>query len=35
MTARKVVTALKADGWLLVRTKGSHAQYDSRQRQVW
>jgi len=27
MTARKVVAALKADGWLLVRTKGSHAQY--------
>src|SRR2546430_15961843 len=27
MTAREVVAALKADGWLLVRTKGSHAQY--------
>jgi predicted RNA binding protein YcfA (HicA-like mRNA interferase family) len=27
MTAREVVAALKAAGWLLVRTKGSHAQY--------
>ena len=27
MTAREVVAALKADGWLLVRTKGSHEQY--------
>jgi len=27
MTARVVVAALKGDGWLLVRTKGSHAQY--------
>ena len=27
MTAREVVAALKADDWLLVRTKGSHAQY--------
>jgi predicted RNA binding protein YcfA (HicA-like mRNA interferase family) len=27
MTAREVVAALKADGWLLVHTKGSHAQY--------
>jgi predicted RNA binding protein YcfA (HicA-like mRNA interferase family) len=27
MTARDVVAALKADGWLVVRTKGSHAQY--------
>ncbi len=27
MTAREVVAALRADGWLLVRTKGSHAQY--------
>jgi predicted RNA binding protein YcfA (HicA-like mRNA interferase family) len=27
MTAREVVAALKADGWLLVRTKGSHVQY--------
>jgi len=27
MTAREVVAALEADGWLLVRTKGSHAQY--------
>ena len=27
MTVREVVVALKADGWLLVRTKGSHAQY--------
>ena len=27
MTARDVVAALKAGGWLLVRTKGSHAQY--------
>ena len=26
MTAREVVAALKADGWLLVRTKGSHTQ---------
>ncbi len=26
MTAREVVAALKADSWLLVRTKGSHAQ---------
>ena len=27
MTAREVVAALKAEGWLLVRSKGSHAQY--------
>jgi predicted RNA binding protein YcfA (HicA-like mRNA interferase family) len=27
MTAREVVAALRADGWLLVRMKGSHAQY--------
>ena len=27
MTAREVVVAVEADGWLLVRTKGSHAQY--------
>ena len=27
MTAREVVAALKDDGWLLVRSKGSHAQY--------
>jgi predicted RNA binding protein YcfA (HicA-like mRNA interferase family) len=27
MTAREVVAALKADGWVLVRAKGSHAQY--------
>jgi predicted RNA binding protein YcfA (HicA-like mRNA interferase family) len=27
MTAREVVAALKADGWLLVRSKGSQAQY--------
>jgi predicted RNA binding protein YcfA (HicA-like mRNA interferase family) len=27
MTAREVVAALRADGWLLVRSKGSHAQY--------
>jgi len=27
MTARDVVAVLKADGWLVVRTKGSHAQF--------
>jgi predicted RNA binding protein YcfA (HicA-like mRNA interferase family) len=27
VTAREVVAALKADGWVLARTKGSHAQY--------
>lgn len=27
MTAREIVAALKTEGWLLVRTKGSHAQY--------
>ena len=27
MTALEVVAALKAGGWVLVRTKGSHAQY--------
>ena len=26
MTARDVVAALKANGWVVVRTKGSHAQ---------
>ena len=26
MNAREVLEALKADGWLVVRTKGSHAQ---------
>ena len=26
-TAREVLAALKCHGWLLVRTKGSHAQY--------
>jgi predicted RNA binding protein YcfA (HicA-like mRNA interferase family) len=35
MTAREVVAALKADGWLLVRTKGSHAQYVIRRNRVW
>jgi predicted RNA binding protein YcfA (HicA-like mRNA interferase family) len=28
MTAREVVAALKEDGWLLARSKGSHAQYS-------
>ncbi len=27
MNAREVVAALKANGWVLARTKGSHAQY--------
>jgi predicted RNA binding protein YcfA (HicA-like mRNA interferase family) len=27
MTAREVVAVLKADGWVLVRSKGSHTQY--------
>jgi len=27
VNAREVVAALKADGWVLARTKGSHAQY--------
>jgi predicted RNA binding protein YcfA (HicA-like mRNA interferase family) len=27
VTAREVVAALKADGWVLARTKGSHAQF--------
>jgi len=27
LTAREVVAALRADGWVLARTKGSHAQY--------
>jgi predicted RNA binding protein YcfA (HicA-like mRNA interferase family) len=27
MTAREVVARLKAEGWILVRSKGSHAQY--------
>ena len=27
MTARDIVAGLKADGWLVVRTKGSHAQF--------
>lgn len=27
MTSREIVAALKADGWILARTKGSHAQY--------
>jgi len=34
VTAREVVATLKADGWLLVRTKGSHAQYRHRPSQV-
>ena len=27
VTAREIVAALKADGWVLARTKGAHAQY--------
>ena len=27
MTAREVAAALRADGWVLVRTKGSHGRY--------
>lgn len=27
MTGREVVAALRADGWVLARSKGSHAQY--------
>ncbi len=27
MTVREVVAALKADGWILVRQKGSHTQF--------
>jgi len=26
-TSREIITRLEADGWLLVRTKGSHYQF--------
>ncbi len=27
MTSRQIIKRLKADGWMLIRTKGSHCQF--------
>ena len=33
MTSRQIISRLKAEGWILVNTKGSHQQFKNPQKQ--